>query len=195
MKQQIQRVGIIHGTGGSSAIHWQTWLSRKCERLGLEAIYPKLPNNNRPTLSAWLEALTRAMPVIDETTALVAHSMGCPTILQLLRARVEIVKAGLVVLVAPSSQSRAVAIQPHLLQFYEGLTDAAIGSLRQKIGSSTVFAADNDRVVCPVDAERIARLLGSDFRLIPGGGHLNVTAGYHTFPEVLSLVTSSAMLR
>ena len=186
-KRQLayQRVGIIHGYAGSGARHWQTWLARNCRLLGAETHYPKLPGRfAQPTLPAWLEAIERTMPVMDESTALIGHSLGCPTILQLLREE-QIKQVGLIVLVAPSTLSRVAASELGFLRdFYENLN----GRTACKAKKAAVFTSDNDRWVDPYAALALALELHADFHLIKDGGHLNVASGHHTFPEVLDLI-------
>lgn len=184
-KLAYSRVGIIHGYQGSGATHWQSWLARKCKALGAETHFPKLPDRfGQPKLSAWLEAIERTMPVIDEATALVGHSLGYPTILQLLKNdRIEAV--GLVVLVSPSSRSRVEESNlSFLAHFYDGL-NTATGAKARRI---EVYASDNDPWVDPLAARDLATDLEACFHLIHGGGHLNTAAGYHTFPEILALL-------
>lgn len=182
----MKRVGIVHGFRGSSAIHWQTWLARKCSKvLKLETAYPKLPKKHNPRLPAWLEALGRTMPIIDEASALVGHSLGCTTILQMLR---KIEKVGLVILVAPPSLSRVEASEAaHLTHFYDGL-DAK--GLRGKILRAHVYSSENDPWVDARAAEMLANDLKAKFHLLPGAGHINVDAGYHTFPGIIEHIKS-----
>lgn len=180
----FSRVGIIHGTSGSGATHWQRWLECKCIQSGVETLFPKLPGRfGDPKLSAWLEALSRELPVIDRTTALIAHSMGCATVLQLLQSD-SIHEVGLVVLVSPSSPSR---IPRQLSHFYDGFDPVLVA---MKILRSAVFASDNDVLVNPDTAATLARDLHGSFNLISGGGHLSVSSGFHKFPEVLRLLES-----
>jgi predicted alpha/beta hydrolase family esterase len=55
-----------------------------------------------------------------------------------------------------------------------------------------MFASDDDRYVNIEAAHRLAKVLGAGFHIVQGGGHLSVSAGYHTFPEVLDLIAPNA---
>lgn len=193
---RINRVCIVHGHGGSGATHWQTWLARKCERvLKLETHYPKLPDRHgRPMLPAWLEALDRTLPFIDSTTALIGHSLGCPTILQLLRRRdLHLGEVGLVVLAAPSSRSRVLVSElSFLTHFYDGLHNHEL-QLRNLARSAHVYASENDQWVNPPEAARLARDLHAEMHWLNGAGHINVASGHHTLPEVFKLLSDSVM--
>ena len=182
----FSRIGIIHGTSGSGATHWQSWLARKCQALGAETHFPKLPDRfGDPKLSAWLEALSRELPVIDRTTALIAHSIGCITALQLLQSP-RISEVGLVVLVAPFSPSK---LSSQLSHFYDEFDPVLVA---MKVYKSAIFASDNDALVNPDVASMLARDLRGSFHLISGGGHLSVSSGFHKFPEVLELLNVSS---
>ncbi len=194
------RVVIVSGWMGSGATHWQRWLERRCKALGTEAHCPKLPGRfGEPKLPAWLNALERLAPVINETTALVGHSLGCTTILHLLR-REHIQSVGLVVLVSPVSRARIVEnadkyptpeIQQAILRFYDDLDTGPAGRKARRID---IYASDNDIWVDPLAAQTLALELEAHFHLIPGGGHLSVSTGYYKFPTILDLLKAQSFL-
>ncbi len=184
------RVAIVHGWSGSSAIHWQTWLARKCRKLGLKTIYPKLPNKYRPELSDWLSVLKRQLPVVDEKTVLVGHSLGCATILQLLR-RPGIRKVGLVVLAAPTTAKKiAKSALPFLGGFFKGID---LPLARKKAGKIVIFTSDDDTWIDVREAKALAKELSADLHVIHKGKHLSVSGGFHTFPQVLELIAGSGV--
>lgn len=188
--QNITKVGIIHGYAGSSAIHWQTWLSKKCNRFGIETYYPKMPEIYSPKLEDWLGAINKEIQKIDEHTALIGHSLGCPTILHFLK-QPKIKKIGKVILVSPSSKIRVQKKLPSIIPFFEGLEDYVLCDLRHKIVSSHIFASDNDEWVDVSIAKKLASALGSEFHLLHNAGHISVSSGYHKFQEVFDLLANS----
>ncbi len=185
----ITRVCILHGYGGSGVLHWQTWLAKKCLKLGLSVSYPKLPNKDAPKLGEWLVALKEEMPKIDENTALVGHSLGCPAILHLL-ARHDIKSVGLVILVAPPSIMKIRASElSFLAPFWDSLNSAA---LERKAKRIVIFASDNDKWGDVEDSRKLAKAVHADLRVIASGGHINASSGHHTFREVLGLISPKA---
>jgi uncharacterized protein len=185
----ITRVCILHGYGGSGVLHWQTWLAKKCQKLGLATIYPKLPSKDAPKLQAWLAALSEEMPKIDESTALVGHSLGCQTMLHLL-ARKDIKSVGLVILVAPLSISKIKESDlSFLAPFWNGIDAAALSRKAKRV---VIFASDNDKWSNIEDARKLAKETHADLRIIASGGHLNASSGQHTFREVLGLISPKA---
>ena len=186
-KRKYSRVGIVYGWCGSSALHWQTWLARKCRKLGMKTAYPKLPNKQRPKLGEWMTALGKALPRVDEETALVGHSLGCNAILRFLK-RKSVKRVGLVVLVAPLSLKQVLESDaPFVAPFLRDLDCAAA---RKKALRIVVLVSNDDSWSDLKDVRMLARKLGAELRVVRGGGHLNASAGFHSFPEVLELLIS-----
>jgi len=185
MPKKYSQVGIIYGWCGSSAIHWQTWLARKTRKSGIKTVYPKLPGKDRPDLNAWLKALEKGIANVDGRTALVGHSLGCCAILHMLK-RKNILRVGLVVLVAPPSEERiAKSNAPFLAPFASGID---FMNARRKADRAEIFISDNDAWSSVKDAKKLAKNLRAKLHIIHKGGHLNVSAGFNTFPEVLALI-------
>ncbi|MDO8554436.1 MAG: alpha/beta hydrolase [Candidatus Micrarchaeota archaeon] len=192
---EIQRVVIIHGTNGSNAIHWQSWLARKCKYARLETVFPKLPDRSGiPKLSAWLEALDRALPIIDKTTAIIAHSSGCSVALQLLKARTD-ATPGLVILVAPVSPSRVLVeaknpeLRDALLKFHEGLENGEVSLLANRISKRQVIYSPGDRWVEPDIAAKLTVEFRADVTILSiDSAHINIASGHHTYPPILDAI-------
>ena len=186
----IRRIGIIHGAGGSGRKHWQSWLAGQCRNRGLEVYYPKLPESDRPRLSAWLRALEETMPVIDSSTALVCHSLGCATALQLLRKR-GIKEVGLLVLVAPSSLSKVLASDfSFVAHFFDGL-DYGLANAAIKTRRTALFDSNSDhqwRNAREIGYWKLA--LDPQVHIVRDGGHINVASGHHTLQPVLDLIVA-----
>lgn len=179
------RIGIIHGHLGSGPNHWQTWLAGKCHEAGLETHYPGLPDLEHPRLDPWLQALERDMPMLDEKTALVGHSLGCAAILHWLQKPV-IKAVGAVILVAPAAEKNVAQSKvAFLTPFYENVDLPAI---RKKALRTDLFASDDDIWMSMADSEKMARQLGAQLHTFHNGGHLSVNAGFTTFPQVLQLI-------
>ena len=198
MKQQleIRKVGIVHGYAGSGATHWQSWLERRCKTFGTETHFPKLPDRfSLPKLSAWLEALDRTMPIIDDTTALIGHSLGCPTIFQLLKSD-RIKQVGLVALVAPSSRIRVEGsslpeqLKSTVMGFYDDFDPTYVADKAKRI---EIYASDNDMWVDPDITFQLALGMRANFHLIHGAGHFSPSNGHYKFPEIFDLIRCCTM--
>lgn len=200
MKQlkTIETVILVPGVPGNSPRHWQKWLADQCMEHGLKTFYPQLhPERDNLRLSVWLRTLERVVSHIRdlESTALVGHSVGCMTILQLLENIVQTDEIRLAILVSPSSLSSADINVPNFRSFFKGLIsdgklDAVkIQRIKNRILESHVFASDNDLLVDENDARILAADLCARFHLIPGAGHMGDASGRTEFPEILRLLT------
>ncbi|MFH1520821.1 MAG: alpha/beta hydrolase [Candidatus Micrarchaeota archaeon] len=128
------------------------------------------------------------MPVINETSALVALSLGCPTVLQLLASEKRIEQVGLLVLVSPGT--RPVVIQKgygFLGHFFDGL-DRTFARVAEKVRRIEVLTSDNDPFSSHVDIFAMAKRLGASFHSIHDGGHLDTDSGFYKFPLVLDMI-------
>ena len=107
---------------------------------------------------------------------LLCHSLGC--LLWMLHARSGGEGADRVLLVAPA----CTADLPAVARFRpDGVT---AGQMRAAAPVTRMLCADDDPY-CPAGAASVfGEPLELDFELIPGGGHLNVDAGYGPWPDV-----------
>lgn len=187
---KFTNVGIVHGYQNVTGKPPLDDLAGSCRSLGMQVDYPDLPEKTgQPKLSAWLEALNRSMPVINETSALVALSLGCPTVLQWLAQEERIREVGLLVLI--SSGTRSVVTERgygFLDHFFEGL-DGAIVQVARKARRIEVLTSDNDPWSIQSDILDMARRLGASFHSIHGGGHLDTDTGFTRFPLVLDMIS------
>ena len=85
----VRRVVIVHGYAATPTDHWFPWLAEQLRTAGIHADVAELPDPQAPDPAAWLAATAAAVEAaggIDEHTHLVAHSLGCITVLRHLAA-------------------------------------------------------------------------------------------------------------
>lgn len=174
-----QPVVILHGWQGSGPDHWQSWLA---DRLAgpHEVRYPRLPDPDEPRLAAWLSAVDAVLSGLPgDGFDVVCHSLAA--LLWLHRAA----HGGTgpaparVLLVAPPSPRTP---QPELADFLPPPLDA--DAVRRAAGGTILVCADDDPY-CPEGATAAyGRPLKLPTTVVPGGGHLNVAAGYGPWPAV-----------
>jgi predicted alpha/beta hydrolase family esterase len=174
-----QPVVILHGWQGSGPDHWQSWLA---ERLagGHEVRYPQLPDPDDPRLDAWLSAVDGALTGLpDGGFDVVCHSLsGLLWLHRAARGSAGPAPAR-VLLAAPPSPRRP---EPELAGFLPPPLDA--GAVRAAAGGTILVCGDDDPF-CPEGAPAAyGRPLKLPTTVVPGGGHLNVAAGYGPWPAV-----------
>jgi predicted alpha/beta hydrolase family esterase len=167
---------LLHGYEGSGPGHWQTWLAERLVATGAHVAFPVLPEPYAPALPAWRSALAAELDALEAPPIVVCHSLGC--VLWLHHAAAGGAAAERVLLVAPPSPSGAPSV---LAAFFPVPVDPdAVAAA----GATRLACSDNDPY-CPEGAAAIyGGPLGVPVDLVPGGGHLNPTAGLGPWPAV-----------
>ncbi|MFD1145748.1 RBBP9/YdeN family alpha/beta hydrolase [Saccharothrix hoggarensis] len=186
---------ILHGLGGSGPEHWQNWLAGELAHHGGSVDLPWFSSPDRPRLSAWLDELRShlaAMPTSSGGTGsvervVVAHSLA--GLLWLHHAAGpfdESLRVDRVLLVAPPAVD--FAGEPLISEFLHPALDPA--AVRRAAGSTRLVVGEGDPY-CPVaKGKELAEALRIEVDVIVGGAHLNVDAGYGSWPAVLKWVRS-----
>ncbi|MDQ0581158.1 RBBP9/YdeN family alpha/beta hydrolase [Streptomyces rishiriensis] len=180
---------ILHGwQNHRPEDHWQHWLADRLTELGHEVAYPQLPDPDDPDLEAWLTELARRLDGLaaGSERVVVAHSLS---VLLWLHAVVRDLPgvAGIdrVLLVAPPSGS-VVARYPEIEGF--GFAGDALGKRfdgRALPHPTRLVAGDDDPYLPEGVQAAYGDSLGLTAELLPGAGHLDLDAGYGSWPSVL----------
>ncbi|MEN9561625.1 MAG: leucyl-tRNA synthetase, leucyl-tRNA synthetase, partial [Candidatus Parcubacteria bacterium] len=91
----VKRVVLLHGKGGSATGGPKVWLKEKLEKLGYEVLVPQLPNTDEPNDEEQADYVQKHC-VLDEKTAIVGHSFGGIVALRLLERGVKVKRVALV---------------------------------------------------------------------------------------------------
>lgn len=172
---------ILHGwQNHRPPAHWQHWLADRLDGLGHRVTYPQLPDPDDPSLEVWLSELGRYVEGMDgEERVVLAHSASA--VLWLHAVARGIVTDGAVdrvLLVAPPSAS-VLSRYPEVAEFTPPALDFALPT-------STRLVAGDDDPYCPEGARELyGDPLGIPTDLLPGAAHLDLDAGYGSWPAVL----------
>ncbi|GAB3582866.1 hypothetical protein GCM10027406_26210 [Leifsonia lichenia] len=174
--------------------HWQHELASALRARGERVVYPQLPDAAHPDVDAWRAATAAALAEAaggdggdgdggdgcdsgdgdSARVTVLAHSLAC---LLWLGARPPEDAVERVLLVAPPAPA-FIADEPEIAAF-AALPLTAPGTPAQ------IAASDADPF-CPEGALAVfGAPLGIPVTIIPGGGHLERTAGYGVWPSVL----------
>ncbi|MET8024817.1 alpha/beta hydrolase [Streptomyces avermitilis] len=173
---------LLHGwQNRRPAAHWQSWLAGRLTARGHEVTHPQLPDPDDPDLDTWLAEL-RTHLTASRPRTVVCHSLAC--VLWLHAAARGLVPAPVdrVLLVAPPSGS--------VLEGYAQVAAFARppvtpAHLAAAAAYTRVVAADNDPY-CPDGAAAVyAEPLGLPVDVLPGEAHLDLDAGYGSWPSLL----------
>lgn len=160
---------IVPGLGDSGPEHWQTLWGRD------HPAYRRVRQRDwqRPDVGEWVEALDREVRRAPSPVVLVGHSLGSVTIVEWASRRWADIRGAL--LVAPADTDR----QP----FFDRVP------LRPLPFPSMLVASQNDPYLEPERARLFARQWGSRLIDIGRAGHINVEAGFGSWPQGEALLT------
>jgi predicted alpha/beta hydrolase family esterase len=181
------KVFLFHCWGGDGRSCWSGWLSDQLLVSGLASRVssPDFPETQNPKLETWLGTARglapRFLPADD--WVLVGHSLGCPTILRLLETFSDGEKARAVILVAGFADDLGI---PQISNFVDKPFNWE--KIRTKAGRFIVINSDNDPFIDLSEGERVAKLLGAEFIVEHGAGHINEGAGFTKYERLLKIL-------
>lgn len=179
MSSTPRRAAIVHGYGATPADHWFGWLADRLAADGLTPTVPALPDPEQPDARRWQEVAGAAIGVPDAGSVVVAHSLGCLTVLRHLLALPDGWRLGTLVLVAGFAEP--VPGFAGLDGFVGGRTDAT--PVARYVDRITVLRSDADPVVPTALTDRLAAQLGVPAQVVPGAGHFLAEEGVTALPE------------
>lgn len=179
-----RRAVIFHGYGATPEDHWFGWLARRLREAGVPSRVPALPDPGCPDPDRWAAAAAQAIGTPGPGSIVVAHSLGCLTVLRHLASLAGPWRLDALVLVAGFAD-RLPAL-PELDGFVGGGVDVV--GLPERIGSLTVIRSDADVYVPTGHTDRLARVLGTSARIVPGAGHFLAGDGITALPQALDAI-------
>ena len=135
--------------------------------------------SDAPILDEWREHMKKYEDSIDEETVLVGHSLGGMFILRLLQQKQKPIKATFLVATV-TGPADGLALAPRMTTFTTPPLNLDV--IKKNGGRIHLLHADDDPYIVRANAEQLAKHLGATLKIINGGGHLNASAGYTTFP-------------
>jgi predicted alpha/beta hydrolase family esterase len=173
---------IVPGWQGSGEGHWQTWLEEQLHAAGRETYRPSFADLDNPELADWRAALQAALDELPpDGFDVVAHSLGAVLWLHHVAAPGDAPRPARVALVAPPSPDTSIA---EIAGFFPPPLD--VGALRHGADGTVLIAGDDDPYLPEGIAAAYALPLRIATTVVPGGGHLNVEAGYGEWPAMLA---------
>lgn len=171
---------IVHGYQAKPESHWFNWLCQQFPNMQHHVL--ALPNSHAPEPHAWQHALEKQLPVLDENTYVVAHSLGCITTLRYLASQPEALRLGGLLLVAGFAHT--LPNLPQLDVFNQDVLPWH--KLQQQIPNRQVFLSLDDDVVAPEATEQLSQSLKAPLLRLSNRGHFTQADGCHTLPEAVA---------
>ena len=185
---------IVHGWENRRPVgHWQRWLAGQLTAGGHEVRYPQFPDPDFPVLDDWLSLLRVELAALDDDgdeRVLVCHSLA---VLLWWQAAPSLgaLQPDRVLLVAPPSAD--------VLRGFPEVAAFAPPGIETKplpadlVARTRLVAADDDPYFPGGAASLYADRFGLDADVVPGGRHLDLPAGYGSWPAVLAWCTDPSV--
>ncbi|KUO02520.1 RBBP9/YdeN family alpha/beta hydrolase [Streptomyces caeruleatus] len=181
-----RRASIIHGYGATPEDHWFGWLAEQLRADGVPTTIPALPSPQAPDPAQWAAAVRADLGTPDKHSIVVAHSLGCLTVLRHLRSLPSPWRLGTLVLVS-GFVDRLPALPDLNAYIGHGCDVTGLGN---RIDRLTIIRSDADPYVPPAHTDRLAGLLGIPAQVIPGAGHFLASDGVTSLREVREAIAS-----
>jgi uncharacterized protein len=173
---------ILHGVENRRPPeHWQHDLAQRLRERGEQVFYPQLPDTDRPSLAAWIEAIEVELGMMRGERVVVCHSLACAAWLHLAASRGEVPAADRLLLVSPPGPA---AFRWDVIAGFDP-SSLDLDRLKASVATPRLVCSDNDPYCTEGAAEVFGRPLGCDVDLLSGAGHIAIPDGYGSWPSVL----------
>ena len=177
----LMKVFIIHGYQSSPEQHWFPWLATKIEQKGSQCEIVHLKGSDQPNFATWRQNLEAQVHPLNEQTIIVAHSLGCISVLDYLSEALNgrLIKA---IFMVAGFNEKLTAL-PELNQFVQQakLNDAL---LRFRIQQRYSLFSCNDPFVPAPLSIRFGQLLNAQMIEVKKAGHFIQSDGLSEFPQL-----------
>ena len=175
------KIFIIHGYQSSPEQHWFPWLAKKIEQMGSQFEIVHLQGSDQPDFATWRQNLEAQVHPLNEQTIIVAHSLGCISVLDYLSEALNgrLIKA---IFMVAGFNEKLTAL-PELNQFVQQakLNDAL---LRFRIQQRYSLFSCNDPFVPAPLSIRFGQLLNAQMIEVKKAGHFMQSDGLSEFPQL-----------
>lgn len=187
MTKNKYRVIIVHGSYGNPSENWFPWLADEVRRQGHEAAIPTFPTPTGQSLATWRDVFQREIGELVPAMVLVGHSLGAGFILNLLEESDQAIAGTFLVsgFVGNLGLDEFDQVNKTFV-----CRDFQWERIRRTAGETHVYNSDSDPYVPLARGKEIAEALGVTLTVVPNGGHINASAGFRSFPQLLQDMTT-----
>lgn len=178
----MTKIFIIHGSYGNPEENWFPWMKTELEGQDHKVFVPKFSTPENQGLEMWTREFEQYMPLIDENTIFIGHSLGPAFILSILEKINVKIKACFFV-----SGFLGSSDNPEFDKINKTFTEREFNWTKIKANCSffKMYHSDNDPYLSIEKAKKLSSSLGIEIEIIKGAGHFNESAGYIKFPKLL----------
>lgn len=176
---------IIHGAFGNPEENWIPWLKKQLIDLNYQVIVLKFPTPEGQNLENWLKVFEKYLKLVNKETIFVGHSIAPAFIIDLIQAYKLKIKAAYLI----SGFYKTIGnntFDPINKPFFLENIDWQL--VKNSIGKIFCFYGDNDPYINQDVFENFIDNLSAQKTIIENGGHLNASAGFLEFDQLLSQI-------
>lgn len=150
------------------------------EKLEVYACALSMPNSESPICGEWVEEIERYVEKNrNDQIYLVGHSLGTTAILRYLETKQGSPIAGAVLVSGPIERTKNEKINVFLEKSFD------FANIKSKCLKFSIIHGSNDPIVPRINGKNLSKELDGELILVPNGGHLNGSAGWHSLPQCL----------
>jgi predicted alpha/beta hydrolase family esterase len=187
--RRVVRAVLLHGIEGYPSENWFPWLAENLQSRGFQVEVPHFPSGENLSLSSWIDIFARHFGTLQGFDIVIGHSLGAVFALRLVEQLTASIRAAFLV---------SAFVGPISFPPYARMISSFFASefnwpyIRAMSRAWYLYHADNDPIVPLASGLAVARHLDVPMRVIPGGGHLNSSAGFVKFDTLFADVLASA---
>lgn len=176
---------IFHGSFGHPEENWIPWLKTELEQRGYEVIVPTFPTPDGQSYDSWMSVVEPYFGQMNKETIFVGHSIGpafmCCVLEKLQQPIAKSIMASPFLGLLGNADFDVINETISAREFdWE--------KVKQNAGKLSLVHGDNDPYVPLHIAQDFAAKLSQPLEIIENGGHLNIAAGFTTFPRLLKII-------
>ena len=174
---------ILHGIAGYAGIHWEEWLYDQLQVKGHTVMMPSLPNPDHPDRTEWLAFVQKLLTDVPlQELTIICHSLGVATALDFLETI--LTPINILISVSGFAEDYGAGLNSYFMK--EKTID--FEKVKLHVNKSYVVYGDDDPYVPQATLRKLADNLEVIPNIIHKGGHLNMEAGFTTFPFLVKLI-------
>jgi len=188
----MKNIFIVHGSFGNPQENWIPWLKAQCEEVGYVVTVPTFPSGDEQNYDNWMKVIEPHLPMFDEETILVGHSIGPAFILGVLEKLNKPIKKSILVsgFLGLLGDKKFDAVNETISN-----REFDFKKIREASGEFVILHGSDDPYVPVGKAEELGLLLNIKPIIVPHGGHLNMDAGFVEFPLLLNHIQNNILLQ
>ena len=185
----MRNIFLIHGTLGNPDENWFPWLFKNIQMSkDIKVFIPHFPTPEDQNYKSWEKILLQYKKFINNDTVFIAHSSGCPFIIDFLVKNKISVYSLILISGFYDFLSGDKNFDNLNKEFY--LQGIDISDIKKFSKIVHCIYSDNDPFLSKQELLLFANKVSTTNQVIKKGGHFNESSGFLKFPELLKTLNT-----